>query len=384
MLFLFDSRLVVQNAVTNSKYYVQVVSASVEHSSIIPVASIEVIASNGSVDYLSTVAFDNVVWLETSIRYSSNEAKVWKKIFEGRILTLQKQWGNGSTATVLCIGHAGETAQKLILPQTPGGAPITTEFAAGTDAGAIVYSFGGLMSRLTFVVPASTFQTAYKVVPYQKYLKDVLNDFYEISGGTYIFEAVPKYSDSMIYQSCEIHMKAVPTIPKTQIKSGTTKLLSADFESDGGDVWNYIVQRGNTPEGSTQYQGISQDAGSIALYGSRQKADVDTSLNSNELCESLAAGKKALLKDPKITGTATILLSPEIKWKDLITVSVDKIRFGGVALNANLRVESVRHEISRSGIPTTSLEFGSIKKSTDDFIAEFYLKNRLTNSQFIS
>lgn len=164
----------------------------------------------------------------------------------------------------------------------------------------------------------------------------------------------------------------------------TPKLFSAHFESDGSEVFNYIIQKGNTPEGGTQYQGIAQDATSITAYHARQRADVDTSLNSNDLCQSLAAGKLAITKNPKITGTATIILSPEIKWKDLVTVNIKQIRLNGSELNANLRVESVRHEIPHRGFPTTTLEFGSLQKSTDDYIAEFYLKNRLTNSQFIS
>lgn len=381
---LFDSRLVVQNDITKNKYFLQVVSASIEHSSIIPTASIEVIANNGDVDYLSAISFDNLVWLETSMRYSDHEKVVWEKCFEGRIISQSEQWGNGSTATILCVGHAIETANKLILPQTPSGAAVTTEFPAGTDASRIVGAFGGLLTRTGFIVPESSFQTEYKAIPYQKYIKDVLEDLVYISAGSYFFETRTTYNAAQVVTSCLIHMRPVPTTPKTVIKSGTPKLFSAHFESDGGEVWNYIIQRGNTPEGGTQYQGIAQDATSITAYHARQKVDVDTSLNSNDLCQSLAAGKLAITKNPKITGTAEIILSPEIKWKDLVTVNIKQIRLNGSELNANLRVESVRHEIPHRGFPTTILEFGSLQKSTDDYLAEFYLKNRLTNSQFIS
>jgi hypothetical protein len=376
MIYEFNARLVVQKELTGSKYTLQVISASTEQNSTIPTAEIEVVANNGSTDYLSDIEFFDIVWLETSIRFSQSEKIVWKKLFEGRIISRREQWGTGTTATLACIGHAYEPSVRII--------PEASSFASTTDSKTILNVVRTYLTRSEITVPyAATFNTTYSIKAYQKYIKDVMEDMIAISGNTYYFDTVVYYSAAKLVTGAEIQYKLVPASATTQysIRSGTPRLLEAHFESDGGNVWNYIVQLGQKPDENSQYQAGSSDSTSIARYGSRELVNIDTSLTSFDMCQDMANGLLPIIKDPVVTGSATLFLTPEAKYKDLVTIQIDRIQVSNIPLNVVLRVERVSHNISRSGC-TTSLEFG-VRKTQDDYTAEFKRKNRITMSQFV-
>lgn len=387
MIYEFQARLVVQKELKFSKYFLQVVSASCTQNSTIPYAEIEVIATNGKdIDYLTDIEFLDIVWLEVSIRFGKHERIVWKKIFEGRIITRREQWGNGTTATITCLGHAYEPSVRVI--------PESSNFGSTTDSMTILNVVRTYLARSELVMPVvgSTFSTTYNIKAYQKYINDVMEDMITISGDTYFYETRCVYSSSKFLTGTSIYYKHVPetVTNKYAIRSGTPRLYEAHFESDGGDVWNYVIQLGNSPTEGTQYLGSALDSERISRYGSRELVNVDTSLTSNDMCSKLAGGKLQIVQDPIVTGSVTLFLTPEAHYKDLVRVTISQIQvsneelsrtLGNVPLDRILRVSEVTHKISADGC-TTELKFG-VDLTQDDWTAEFKRNNRIAMSQFV-
>ena len=377
MIYEFRARVAVESY-SGDKSYLQVISASTEHSYpyTVPSAEIEVVATDGYTDYIACVDFDDIVRLQVAIKYSSHEQWVYKDIFEGRIVTPKAQWGNGSTATFLCLGHAHEASYKVVI------APKT--FDDTTDSRLIAMSFNATeIARTQVICPTTTtFTTAYTIDSYKKNIKDVFADLENISGYTYYFETKCYYTSKHLLDRVEIEYKPFSSTATNQYKviNGTPRLLSADFEMNGEELSNYIVVVGGEPTGGGYYAGISYDQASWDRYGARMLSTTDTNLESNAMCSKYSAGTLALTKDLKRAGTVELMGTPEAKIGDLVQVYIDKLKIQGAMINYYLRVMRVSHQIGEGF--TTSLEFGVAKKGPEEYTAEFYRKNRIINSQF--
>lgn len=388
MYYKFDSRLIIQKPAGN-KYYFQVVNATTDriHPFSIPVASIEVIASSGNLNYLAPLRFDDIVRLQVSVRYSPNEKVVWQNLFEGRVLTIRGQYGKGSTATIICSGHEAETAYTIISE--------AKVYATATEAATILhYLADQYLSRTHLSIPSTTtgISVPYSTKMDQKYMKDIFLDFEKLSGYSWTFMAKPVYLQNGTLSSVPIEFKPFSTVttPKYKVVQGTPRLLSADFSSDGQNVFTKIIEYGKTPPAvapateGVQYKGTYVDSIAATKYGTRVVVETDTGFESNELCAAFAQFYLPQIKSPRVAGTVTLEGTPQACIGDRVATEIPMININGESLDPNYPVLRVHHEISFDSFETTLTLGETFKKGIEDYLVEFAKQNRLTLANFIS
>lgn len=388
MYYKFNSRLIIQKPDGN-KYFFHVVNATTDriHPFSIPVASIEIIANSGNLNYLSTLRFDDIVRLQVSVRYSPDEKLVWQNIFEGRVLTIRGQYGKGSTATVICSGHEAETAYTIISE--------AKVYATATEAATILhYLADKYLSRTQLSIPSTTtgISVPYSTKTDQKYMKDIFLDFEKLSGYGWAFRARPIYLQNGTLSSVPIEFKPFSTVPtpKYKIIQGTPRLLSADFSSDGQNVYTKIIEYGKTPPAvapatvGVQYKGTYIDSTAVSKYGTRVVVETDTGFESNELCAAFAQFYLPKIKSPRVAGTVTLEGTPQACIGDLATTKIPMINIDGDTLDPNYPVLRVHHEVSFDSFETTLTLGETFKKGIEDYLVDFAKQNRLTLSNFIS
>lgn len=388
MYYQFNSRLIIQKPGGN-KYYFHVVGATTDHiyPFSIPVASIEVIAKSGDLDYLTTLRFDDVVRFQVSVRYSPNEKLVWQDLFEGRVLTIKGQYGKGSTATIICSGHAAETTYAILSE--------ATTYANATDIASIINHYAFVyLNRTQVLIPTNTGITApYSTKIDQKYVKDAFLDFEKLSSYSWAFIARPMYdAHQNLITPCPIEFKPFSSVPTAKYKAiqGTPRLLSANFTSDGQNVYTKIIEYGKTPEPvapatvGVQYKGTAVDSAAAALYGTRTLVETDTGLESIDLCARFAQYYLPHIKSPRVSGTVTLEGTPQASIGDLVTTQIPMISLNGEPLDPNYPVLRVHHEVSFDSFETTLTLGETVEKNSEDYLVEFARKNRLTLSNFIT
>jgi len=388
MYYKFDSRLIIQKKGGN-KYYFHVVSATTDHiyPFSIPVASIEVIANSGKLDYLTIVRFDDIVRYQVSVQYSPNERAVWQDLFEGRVLTIRAQYGSGSTATIICSGHAAETSYAILSE--------ATTYASATDLASIInhYSFTYLNRTQVLLLEGTGITAPYSTKINQKYVKDIFLDFEKLSGYSWAFIARPTYdAQHNLITPCPIEFKPFSTVPTDKYKAiqGTPRLLSADFTSDGQNVYTKIVEYGKTPDAiapateGVQYTGTAIDSAAVALYGTRTLVETDTGLESNALCARFAEYYLPHIKSPRVAGSVTLEGTPQACIGDRVTTKIPMIDINGEPLDPNYPVLRVHHEVSYDSFETTLTLGETVEKDSEDYLVEFARKNRLVLSNFIT
>jgi len=388
MYYRFDSRLIIQKP-NGNKYYFHVVSATTDriHPFSIPVASIEVIANSGNLNYLSTLRFDDIVRLKISVRYSPNEKVMWQDLFEGRVLTIRGQYGSGTTATIVCSGHEAETAYTII-----SEAKI---YATATEASTILhYLADQYLSRTHLSIPSTTtgISVPYSTKTDQKYMKDVFSDFEKLSGYGWAFMARPVYSSNGTLSSVPIEFKPFSPVPTQKFKviQGTPRFLSANFTLDGQNVSTKIIEYGKTADPiapatvGVQYKGTAIDSVTSALYGTRVLVETDTGFESNALCAAFAQFYLPKIKSPRVAGTVTLEGTPQACIGDLVTTEIPMINIGGETIHGNYPVLRVHHEVSFDSFETTLTLGETFNKGIEDYLVEFAKKNRLTLSNFIT
>jgi hypothetical protein len=317
--------------------------------------------------------------MQVSVQYSPNEKKVWQDLFAGRVLTSKAQTGKENTATIVCSGHEAETSYSII--------DEAHNFVSATDTAAILGYFGTqYLSRTSISVSGNSGITAaYMVKADQKYMKDTIADMEQISGYAYSLVAKPVYNAAQNLISCPLIWKPFDTSPTQKYKAieGTPRFLEANFSSDGSEVYNQIIQYGNTPEGGTQYKGIGEDTDSQALYGIRTMAETNTGLESNALCGSFAVDVLPYFKVPYVSGSVTLEGTVQARIGDLCYCKIPSIDINGATIDGNYRVVGVHQEINFDQFET-KLSLGKTQKGTSDYIAEFARRNRLNMLNFIS
>lgn len=388
MYYKFDSRLIIQKPGGN-KYYFHVVSATTDriHPFSIPVANIEVIANSGKLDYISTLRFDDIVRFQVSVRYSPDEKIVWQDLFEGRVLTIQAQYGKGTTATIICSGHEAETAYTIISE--------AKVYATATEAATILhYLADKYLSRIQLSIPSTTtgISVPYSTKTDQKYMKDVFLDFEKLSGYGWAFAARPVYSQNGNLSSVPIEFKPFSTVPtqKYKVIQGTPRFLSANFSSDGQNVYTKIIEYGKTPEPiapatvGVQYKGTAVDSQAVSNYGTRALVETDTGLESNALCAAFAQFYLPKIKSPRVAGTVTLEGTAQAGIGDLATTKIPMIDIYGEKIDSNYPVLRVHQNISFDSFETTLTLGETVEKGVEDYLVEFARKNRLTLSNFIT
>lgn len=379
MYYRFESRLILQVSDTR-KYYLPVVSATTDdvYPFSIPTAEIEVLANNGKVDYAANLIIDNIVRLQVTVRYSPFEKPVWYDLFEGRILTTNANFGTKQTVSLVCVGHIAESGYTLIEE--------AKTWATATDLKDILSYFSQLFSRTSVSIQNATGITSpYSTKSCQKYMKDLFMDAEKLTGYNWFFKAKGIYNSSNIITGVNITFNQFATVPTTLYKviQGTPRLISARFDSDGQELYNNIIEFGNTPSGGTQYKGTAPDSTAIARYGKRTLTNTDTGFESNDICASFANKLLPKFKDPRASGTVVLMGTPKASIGDLVTVNIKNADIEGNPINRNMTVYKVHHEIGFDSFRTT-LDLGKAQNSTEDYLAEFARKNRLNMANFIS
>jgi hypothetical protein len=372
------------------------VSANTEHSYplSIPTASIEVIANDEDVSYVSNIAFDDIIRLQVSIRYSRQAREVWKEIFSGRIIDIDGQTGTGNTSMLTCWGHIAEACYRYIS---------TDVNMEATDIISMAYQCDSDLSRLRMIteddLPLSeaVYNTGivlpYTLNAYQKTVKDIFSDIENLSGRGCFFVALPRYDAAgRLIQNADsktlIKPVPMPTTPtnKYKIIQGTPRLISANFRSTGEEMYNEIIQKGDTGPDGKNYAGVATNETSIARYGKRTAPPgVSTGINgvltANIICAAFAAASLAFTDHSKVAGSATTLGNPIAQICDLVHIK-NCIDVDGNTINDYLRVVRVAHAITQNSFLTTE-EFNVLISKPEDYMSTFAKNNRLLNGNFI-
>lgn len=378
MIYNHRRRLIVQESGGTAKYTLPVVSANTDtvYPFAIPTApSIEVISGNGIYDYLSGINIDDIVRLQVSDTYSEVEKDVFLDLFEGRIMDIQSNFGQGNTAKLLCVGHENATSYTSV----PDNYAVTA-----TDAGTIAQHCNYFLERIQISVPVTpTFNMDYSVTADRKMLKDVLSDIEKASGYGYFFSAAPKYNSSLNLASrVEVEFRQMPSTPVTSyaVTQGAPGLLYANFTVTGKGIYNNIIYYGATPAGGgAQYEGDSTDEDSADKYDTRTYVGTDNSFNSSAVCGMFANGQLIYSKDVQISGTAILMGTPWAKICDLVPIKIGDIDVNGISLNTNQRSVRVTHDLPNDNFLTT-LKFGRVEQSPSDYIGQILRDQRLTNN----
>lgn len=392
MIYRHNRRLVVQKPDSSAKYILPVVSAMTDHSYPFstPTASIEVIANDGQglYDYISDVDFDDIVKLEVSNTYSEQEKDVWQPVFEGRIISQKSQWGTGTTATPMCVGHCHQ-ASYFNIP-----ADYTTTSA---DAGTIASNWNANgLDRIQITCPVSpTFSMPYTAVKDKKYLKDVFSDIESTGGYEYYFTAVPTYDNALnLVSPVNVEFRELPMTPtkKYAVIQGSPRLLSANFTVTGEALNNQIIYYGSTTN-DVQAVGGSSNADSIEQYSMRTYVGTDNSLSEGD-CSVFADGLLKYTAPLKISGTVELLGTPTAYVGDYVHINIGNMDVPGAisdtlsqiidsaSLEAYMHVVRVSHNLRDDF--TTTLQFGRVQKGPSDYIAQFVNNNRKIKNMFIN
>lgn len=370
MIRWVQTRLVIEKPTTHEKYYPTVLSATTQKSYPFSVsyANIE-IASNivGSTStYISQFRFDDIVRLQVSIKYNPNQRTVWQDLFSGRIVDLYCEYGNNNNVTLYCQGHEAIAETSLIEE--------TKNYSSSTDARTVLEYFAGkYVSRLTY--SASYADTGISFPTYdstanQTYMSDLFSDMEKVAGYDWAIKAVPTYSNGNL-STVYIQWKPFSTTAtdKYKVIEGTQRLLKADFSVEGKGVRTFYRVNGDTPSGSAQYTGSSEDAALSSLYGKRSDVDTQNWIKSNTLCASIAAGILLDVKVPEISGQVDVLGCPEAEIGDLVYCKIPSIDLNGSSVSGNFTVHRIQHKITENEF-TTTFDLEKVRKTAYDYIGQ--------------
>lgn len=268
-------------------------------------------------------------------------------------------------------------------------------YATATSLHDIIAYFAGIyLTRTSVIFPNGNPSVA---VPYttkvaQKYMKDMMAEMESLTSYGWYFEAVPVYDSGNNLSSCPIAFKPFSNVVTQKYKAiqGTPRFLSADFNSDGNNVYTSLIQFGKTPAAvapateGVQYKGTSTNTAKVALYGLRTKTNTDTGLESNALCASFAQYALPKLYSPMVSGTVKLEGTIRAHIGDLVRVKVPGIDLYGNPVDGTYTVLKVHHSIAENNFTTTLSLGGSVDMDMEDYIIEFAKQNRLNLQNFVS
>ena len=407
MIQIFDTRLIIQrDNKTKEKYYPRVLTASVtyEYPFTVPTATIEIWTNKQSSTsgYISPVRIPDIVRLQVSTKQNPKEKQVWETIFEGRIRDIESTFDtqNGNTTVLFCLGHIQSQALNLIGSDH--------SYASTTDAKTIIHDILTTETYSTTTYMQAVYNDSftatgcniksYNAPANKRMVADIFQDLEKLSNFKYYFSMKNLYDANDNLAACYIRWQPFPTKPtsKYAVIEGSQRLISVDFKSSAEELWNYIQIFGDTQESvdttssssdepvdSTQYTGGAYSSVSINTYGARQKALDVNSLESNNNCTRIAEKLVERFRYPIVSGSATILGTPQARLGDLIRVKVPSLEINGKYVDRNYHVWKVQHDIDKDKFET-SLDFTKVKKTPEDFIAVMQQDARKENMNDIT
>lgn len=396
MLQIVETRLVVQrDNASKDKYYPKVVSFDTQEAApfSIPTATIEIItnAQQGTAGYISPVRVDDIIRLQVSTKMNPKEKTVWEDIFEGRVRDITSPYSDKNTSTLFCTGHMGEASTQIVW--------YDVDFTS-------VHTVSGLVFKICYEAPALLFRLVYDATffdsgeyidyyncsAYQKYVSDILADLEKLAKYHYFFSVFCTYDANGNLYRPYLRWRHYPTkmTNKYAVIEGSERLLSAEFKSSAEELWNFIRVSGETVTDSqanlntgdvtntdTQYTGAAKSSLSQAKYGKRGKALTVTGIKSNMLCAKIAASMVTRFKNPIVSGQVKLIGTAKARLGDLVKVKLPSLEINGAYVNKNYHVYKVGHHLDESGY-TTTLDFTKIKKTPEDYIADFAKQQRQT------
>lgn len=370
MIRWINTRLVVENPETHNIYYPSVLSASTQESSNFSVGFAEIeLASNvigSTASYISQFRYDDIVRLQTSIKMNPNEMTVWQDLFHGRIVDMDCGYGtnNNNNVQLYCEGHERAAITALIEE--------TKSYSSATDARALLEYFSKYSTRLTY--SSSYSDTGISMPTYdskanQTHLSDLYTDMEKVAGNNWRLTTVPTFTAAGLLDKVYLQWKPNPSVATDQYKvyEGSSRIINANFSVSGSGIRTFYRVNGETPSGGTQYTGYAEDTALSTKYGKMAEVDTETWAKSNALCASIAAGMLADNKEPKVTGTAELILTPAARPGDLVPCKFRSIDLNGSYIDVAIRAKRVRHTISNQKC-STNIDLGKIQKNAYDFI----------------
>jgi hypothetical protein len=408
LFFQFGCRLLVQKSLGKYVYSCQIVSATTNEESpfAVKTAQIELIATDGITDFVAPIRIDDIVQLQVWTRNNIYERIVWKNAFEGRILNIEASYGgNKNTITLSCVGHEYETATTLVEEAYifNNNDPDQAEVAIDPLFHWTVHDNCSRLYVEDEPLYGCNITTDFKVVPYQKYVKDLLLIFEKITAYTWYTRVVPTYNaDHTLIQPILIEFVPVPTVaditnklyyPTYSIIQGTPRYLSGSFTAKGDSLYTYAIEvggtakatttiRGTTYTEGTQYIGSAINNENLAIYGKRTFTETDTGIEGNDMCAKFAGGIVGFFNAPVMTAQVTLQGTPEAHANDLIPVIIKKIDVNGESINNYMHIKKVSHEISANKY-NTIVDIGFPYSSPQDYLLEFASKSKLSMSNFV-
>lgn len=392
MYILVEHRLKVQRNGGKDIYYIPVVNGSTSHELpfSVPVADIEILAQDMINDYIAPIRFDDIVTLESSIRFHEEEGKVWQRLFEGRLLTTQGQFGSQNTAKLNCVGHADESRYRLLI-DFPNNAQDPIPLVNGVALHTLFVQVLGTCVRLHYNpllndetdLPVNEQIVDYQIKGGQKYLKDFLTDLEKITGFTWYCTANPTYnSNGSLKEPVTLDFLPLPTTPTTKYRviQGTPRFISASFQEYGENVYTRAMEFGKTP-GGTQCSGWAENVTMSGEYGQRYFIETDTGFGSSQMCADFAAGIVENFCIPKLSGQVILVLTPEARIGDYVECQVPGVTVNGAPVNYYLTVHKVQHNLSSC---TTVLDVGFTVDDPDKYLLYFAKMAKQNMVNFIS
>ena len=374
-----DVRLVIESS-NGNLFYPVVLSFNVseQYPFSVKVANISILTSiaSGTSAYISPIRFDNVVRLQANITYSADELPVWIDFFEGRIIDINTKYGSDNVTNLVCKGHGHEAEYTLIRADTT--------WSSKTTGSILEYVVSTYLSR----IEAGSFDDGATLINYnikedQKYVSDVIGQIEQLEGYDHRFSIDTTYDDTGKLDSTSAKWEEFSSVAtdKYKVIEGTPRMLSADFQSGGDAVYNYVIIYGQQTD--PQKVGSSSDTTSISNYDARYYVTSNTGLLTDQLCSDISEAIVDKYSEPLVTGKVSLLFTPEAKPCDLVSCYIPSLEINGESIDDDFRVARIQHSGSANGI-TTTIDFTNIVLDPVDIITDLSVNSRISLLNFIS
>lgn len=346
---------------SGSLYYPSLISASVSATFPYshPVADIQ-ISQGGTIHFIPN----------DIIRIQYKRSDRWVDLFHGRINEIISNFGYKH---LFCIGHSEEMSYKFITDDYTG---------SGAGSGDIIIDLlVSYLSRITddgYIKTGSAI-TEFDIARNRKNIMDIVKKLESLENFEYIFSIITDYNNGLL-NTTSAKWCAVSQVPTTKVTAYETakNVISASFSENISDLYNKVRIFGNTYDSDTyQYNSFAEDTYSQGLYGVREYILVDKSLNSQALCESIAAAIIQRYSMPIVIGDLN-LIGVYVNVGELISCRFPSLDAAGDHIDGNFRIQKVSHTINSSGWKT-QLNVGELQYSIDELVSGLINKNRANN-----
>lgn len=380
MLWWFKPKLVIQKP-DGRFYFPKLVSVSTTETRefSVPSATIELITNRSpyTSEYINPITEDDIVSLYVACRMSPKEKEVFIPIFEGRIDSIEGQYNTKNNTTLSCKGHLNE-ASKLLIEES--------KVWAGTVEARTILSYfvnsAHYVNRLTWLNQApyvdqtgtvnfSDTVSAYATTADQSYLYSIFQDIEKQAAGNWNLGTKCTYTAGGLLDKTYLTWKQKSTVATDKYKAieGTARYLGSTFKISIEDQITQYKVKGDTPSGGTQYAGGAIENTAVAKYGRKTDVDTFSQLKSIATCNSIAAGVLPSKVAASVSGTITLVGTPEARPGDLVEVYAKSTELNGAIVSGNFMAERVRQEMASNSY-RTSIDVGAVVVDVYDLISK--------------